>query len=156
MRCFIAAAVSEEILKKLARFQAEIAALGKANIVEPRNMHITFKFLGGADTETAEREMEGFGKKKAFIALVSGIGAFPCSTNPRVIWAGVSGYEERLHITLARLHQGGQEPFVGFLDANANILIGEMRIDTLYLKESILTPKGHVYRDIKSVSLRDE
>src|SRR3989338_9705897 len=117
MRFFIAADVDENIRQKLAELQERIKLLGDVKLVEHNNLHMTFRFLGGVDEKAAEEELRTYSTKRAFTAMVRGIGAFRGSRNARVIWAGVYGYEEMLHITLARIRQDPQN-FHEFINDN--------------------------------------
>jgi 2'-5' RNA ligase len=80
--------------------------------VRPQQAHLTLRFLGDIapdtvrDLETAlARACQGIG---ALQLHAEGIGCFPHTRNPRVIWMGIGGELERLHELQARIeHEVG-------------------------------------------------
>lgn len=156
MRYFIAADVDADISEKLLILQKEITAFGPAKLVAKENMHITFKFLGDTSLDIAEAELEKISRKGAFEADIRSIGSFPSTRKIRVIWAGVAGYEEALHVTIARTDPKDSGLFSGFVIKNADIVLGQMRINKLFLKNSVLTSNGPVYSSVKTVVLDDK
>ena len=63
--------------------------------VRPEGIHLTLKFMGDIPAATAERVLEallpvtaGF---NSFQLSISGLGVFPNSRRPRVLWAGLDG-----------------------------------------------------------------
>ncbi|MCD6521545.1 RNA 2',3'-cyclic phosphodiesterase [Candidatus Calescamantes bacterium] len=93
MRCFIAVPLKEweEPVEKV----IECIRKGISGIkwVEKENVHITLKFLG--ETEEGKREkisdilQKISSQYSSFQIKVTSIGAFPSSSQPRVIWLGV-------------------------------------------------------------------
>ncbi len=100
--------------------------------------HLTLRFLGDCDEETAElleeRARVAFADSSAFELELTELGAFPSPEKARVLWMGVGGGSERLcelarlaegvaldagfaaeertfhpHLTLARVRQGSQD-----------------------------------------------
>ena len=61
--------------------------------VAPENLHVTLKFLGGVEAERLPLVREALDRAVAgrapFDLVVSGLGAFPTPTRPRVLWAGI-------------------------------------------------------------------
>jgi RNA 2',3'-cyclic 3'-phosphodiesterase len=94
MRAFIAIGLPQEIKDTLARLQAKLKTAGAdVKWVEPKNIHLTLKFLGEIDDQAKERicaELPGIcaGRKQFTISLFS-CGAFPDANSPRVVWAGL-------------------------------------------------------------------
>jgi len=113
---------------------------------------------------------------------VSGVGAFPSIIRPRVIWAGVIGGVEQLaeirkiidegvakarlhdvhrdqhtfspHITLARIRSGRNiSRVVELLNQLKDYDFGVTPVTEIKLKQSTLTPRGPVYRDLYVVKL---
>jgi 2'-5' RNA ligase len=105
-RLFIAVAVPEDVRKELATAQAglrqALAASGRLSLrwVRPEQFHLTLKFLGNVDVALAEPLAARLGTVcRHFPPLqlrAEGLGVFPESGLPRVIWAGVSDASERL------------------------------------------------------------
>lgn len=93
-RTFIALEIKENIKELLASVQQKIGSkTGGIKWVKPRNMHLTLKFLGPTRediiediSDILENAAEGL---NSFNVSVSGLGAFPSSNNPKVIWAGL-------------------------------------------------------------------
>jgi 2'-5' RNA ligase len=132
MRTFIAIELPQEIKDSLSRIQAQLKSSGAdVKWVEPKNIHLTLKFLGEIDEKRLEKIsaiLEEVAKEKGTFALrIASCGAFPKINSPRVIWVGVDkgnreteeiarGLEERIakvgipkedrpfssHITLGR------------------------------------------------------
>ncbi|NPA96093.1 MAG: RNA 2',3'-cyclic phosphodiesterase [Crenarchaeota archaeon] len=118
----------------------------------------------------------------SFEMVVKGVGAFPNVNRPRVIWAGVvegcdplarlrkyiddSIQRERLydvhrdqhgfspHITLARVRSGRNLARLSqLLLQYSDYEFGRTPVTEVKLKQSILTPRGPIYKDIFSVRL---
>jgi 2'-5' RNA ligase len=94
MRTFIAIELPKEIKDALSRIQ-ELLKKSGADVkwVEPKNIHLTLKFLGERDDKKVKKieEMleEAANNHNGFNIRVSSIGAFPKISFPRVIWVGI-------------------------------------------------------------------
>jgi len=93
MRAFIAIELPETIKGFLAGIQERLKKSGAdVKWVNPKNIHLTLKFLGEIDAERLPKAiqiMEDVIKdKKAFQVGICCIGSFPRINSPRVIWAG--------------------------------------------------------------------
>ena len=94
MRVFIAIELPQEIKDTLGRLQAKLKAAGAdVKWVDPKNIHLTLKFLGEIDEQISDRVSTKlaeicFGRKQFNLSL-SSCGAFPNINSPRVIWAGI-------------------------------------------------------------------
>ncbi len=84
---------SESVLKRLTEVQRLLVGTGAdLKVVEPKNIHITVRFLGNVMADTVEKIFEGM-KKVQFVPFdvkVCGVGAFPDVRYPRVVWAGIT------------------------------------------------------------------
>ena len=94
MRLFIALNIPEEIKEKFALVTKRLKyRTKKISWVKEENFHITLKFLGEVKEERLPAISEAASRcvKEAvpFKVLFSGLGAFPDTNNPRIIWAGV-------------------------------------------------------------------
>ncbi len=148
--------------------------------VENENLHITLRFLGQIPVslvdEIYNNVLARLALKRFKIRLV-GLGAFPSITRPRVVWVGVReggdilqeiyGEIERglrrlgfkpereqfvPHVTLARIKGSRNiEKLVRLLQEYSEFEIGEIVVDSVRLKQSILTPRGPIYRTLKEV-----
>jgi len=119
---------------------------------------------------------------KPFTMHVKGVGAFPSLSRPRVVWAGVDKGSEELsairrfideeiarnrlmdvhrdqhefspHITLARIRSGRNiAKLIKILEQYSDYDFGESPVTQIKLKQSTLTPRGPIYKDIYVVKL---
>jgi len=94
MRVFIAIELSPDLRKRLASLEEQLKS-SEADVkwVEPKNIHLTLKFLGEIDErrlgEVAKIIQETAGKNKRFLIRLAFPGAFPNLNFPRVIWIGI-------------------------------------------------------------------
>jgi 2'-5' RNA ligase len=94
MRTFIAIKLPKEIKGLLASLQQELKNTGAdVKWVEPKNIHLTLKFLGEIDEKTSTKIssiLEEVAKDTmSFNIRIACAGAFPKINSPRVLWAGV-------------------------------------------------------------------
>jgi 2'-5' RNA ligase len=179
IRSFIAFDLENDaVLNRIAAAQKLLVQTGAdLKLVEPRNIHVTIRFLGNITPATAEKihdEMKPV-QFTPFTARISGIGAFPNPRYPRVVWAGItegsdqlrsvfSQLEPRLqtlgfapdsrgfspHLTIARVRSPRNKPqLTEFLNKNAKYDFGTINARCLRLKKSVLTPRGPVYSTLK-------
>ena len=178
MRAFVALEVSDEkVLDSIVSFQRELAATGaNLKLVERQNLHFTLKFLGEIPesmAEEADRRLRGLRLTGGTVS-VTGVGAFPNAFRPNVVWVGVPrddeakvrpiaegvikalegiGERERrpfeVHLTLARVRSGRNTgTLTSLIKANSERAFGVLRLTTVALKSSQLTPSGPVYSDL--------
>ena len=181
VRSFIAFDIDEQsILEKFATIQGKIREVGAdLKLVELRNIHITFRFLGDVNSVTLEKvseEMDGI-KASPFDVEFEGIGTFPSLRRPRVIWIDIKkGFSELKdiydqldpelgkigfisdkkgfspHVTIARVRSGRKKnELIDVLNEVKSTTFGCMRGEFLRLKKSTLTPKGPIYSTIHEV-----
>lgn len=166
------------VVSKILEMENSLSALQvPAKTVEPENLHITLVFIGEVEDELVKDIMSALQEVKygEIRASLKGIGAFPDLRSPRVIWAGVDRGKEKIvelqklvanslrkynikfeqekkfepHLTLARIKGSKNiERLREFIKMNADIEIGEVVFNELKLKQSILTPKGPIYKDL--------
>lgn len=183
MRAFLALEVAEEsLIQNLTNAQEELRSTqADLAIVEKQNLHFTVKFLG----EISEGQIPKIDSRLAPLKLrsaelsVRGIGVFPDTSRPRVVWAGVPDEQRRMivplaeevigalegigerdereyhpHITLARVRSGrNRDTLVSFVVANGARDFGKAHLVALKLKSSTLTPKGPIYNDVREYRL---
>ena len=179
IRSFMAFDIDDEsILKRMADVQNLLTKTGAdLKLVEPKNIHITLRFLGDITPPMVEKIFEEM-KTVQFIpfdAKIYGIGAFPSSHYPRVIWAGITEGAEQLrnifnqleprlrnlgfapdpkgfspHLTIARVKSGrNKAELAKLIDEKANYDFGVVKAACLRLKKSDLTPRGPIYSTLK-------
>lgn len=100
IRAFIAVDLDERLKRELTRIQIRLKK-AEADIkwAEPKNMHLTVKFLGDIAPENIdaiEEKLSDIANRfPAFHMDIGILGAFPKTELPKVIWAGVT---KRAHI----------------------------------------------------------
>ena len=183
IRTFIALELPEELKKSLGRFLSGLRERAPGvKWVRPESIHLTLKFLGdiGADAVPAvggalESASRGAG---AFSFEAAGIGAFPNSRNPKVVWAGMRiddrlrefqqlldaalagigiAREERPfapHVTLGRLRDGRARKSVAeLIERHGAERFGRFTADRLVFFKSELKPAGPVHEPLKIITL---
>jgi 2'-5' RNA ligase len=186
IRSFLAFDIENEtVRKRLAAAQNLLIQTGAdLKLVEPRNIHMTIRFLGAVIPNMVEKIFEEMQKVQfaPFDVRISGLGVFPDLRYPRVVWAGMtegadqlknvfSQLEPRLrglgftpdpkgfspHLTIARVKSGKNKAQLSeFVTNNANYDFGYVKAECLRLKKSDLTPKGPIYSTLKEFCPRQE
>lgn len=191
-RLFIAINVPAQALDVIERLQAELKRTAPDRAIRwarPEGIHLTLKFLGDVPTGQLEDLQAALDAAVAgrspFDLRVEGLGAFPNTQRPRVVWIGVEGnlkplktlrrrVEEHVsalgysaedrsftpHLTLGRVQRGASRR-----DTNA---IGELvestmvealaswRVEAVSLMRSELHPDGTVYTEVFRAPLEGE
>ncbi len=151
--------------------------------VAPENLHLTLKFLGGVEPARLERVAEVLAPAAAVAApfelALRGLGAFPSSARPRVVWAGVQTggdavaalaarveaalspldfpREDRpfsAHVTLGRVREPRGDPaLTAALVAGAATDFGRFQVERMALMRSDLSPRGARYTALAAWAL---
>ena len=164
------------MIKKIKEVQNEIVLTGcDVKLVEECNFHFSLAFLG----EISEYQKNEICKFLSTLDKVNtkiklkGVGAFPLSNNPRVIWISASDGSEVLrenakkiwpflekvgikidkrfepHLTIARVRsQKNKSSLVAKLVELANVEFGEVLVSPIRLKTSMLTYSGPIYETV--------
>ncbi len=184
IRAFIAVELPEAARKEVESLQAELRATGAdVKWVEVSNLHLTLKFLGSIEEAQAAALKEALGVAiqvlPSFSFQLEGIGAFPRTTSPRVLWVGVNEGEKQLvelagivekvcaglgfpqeerpfsaHLTIGRVRSNN-----GLASLIKKLQVAEFRGDTpapvnhLTLFQSTLSPQGPTYTPLAKLSL---
>jgi RNA 2',3'-cyclic 3'-phosphodiesterase len=184
IRTFIALELPPELKLALASLQGNLRSRTDCvRWVKPEHIHLTLKFLG----PTEEGLVEPVGRILANLAQdvspfrtqIAGLGAFPNSRNPKVIWVGMPGeqailieFQQQLedalapvgfakekrsfapHLTLGRVKEGkGKKELEQLITEYQNKDLGNFAADTLILFRSDLHPSGPVYSALKTIKL---
>lgn len=103
LRLFAAVAIPELVREEMARVQRELQPFttpGDVRWTKPEQLHLTLKFLGdvpASAVEALKKSMtEACAGVRPFYLRARGIGFFPDSRSPRVIWVGFEGDENGL------------------------------------------------------------
>jgi len=190
IRTFIAVDLPPNVLDALGQISAQLQSKlpdTQVRWVNYKKMHLTLKFLGDVSTENigmVERILKSEAAKRPVMEIgIGGIGAFPKTRHPRVIWIGVEApsdlfdlrrgiedgvarlgynydkYDFTPHLTLGRISRKASATDVRSV---GNVLhdcqvgfIGVARIDAVHLYRSDLHPDGAKYTRLFSASLTD-
>lgn len=116
MRVFVAIFPPPEVGETLYRAALNLPVEGGVRWVDPRNIHLTLKFLGDVREESLDGIVAATDsvreRHEKFEAGVTGFGAFPSARRARILWAGIGEGSERLR-TLAGDLEAALEP-LGF------------------------------------------
>src|SRR5215471_16910115 len=94
-RTFIAVEIGEAICDNAVALQESLAKTGASvKWVTPESMHVTLLFLGEVDDRelhaVCRAVQEIAAREPPFPLRVSGVGAFPNTRRPKILWAGIT------------------------------------------------------------------
>lgn len=150
------------------------------------NLHLTLKFLGNVPVSHLEflnqMLVQATDSITQFDLQIGGVGSFPNSNRPRVLWVGIHapaalsnlqkaieegakrlGYEKEErpfspHLTLGRVRQGlDGKDLQKIRNALSSIQLGKIgiaRVDSVHIYKSDLNSEGSVYTKLFSTPLR--
>lgn len=189
IRTFVAIELDESCKAGLTEMQDRLKTevpKGIVRWVRPEGMHLTLKFLGDVPvdrieeiTQAIEDACQGFAP---FSFSIAGLGCFPNTRRPRVLWVGIeeptgaladlqAAIEEALvglefqperhkfhpHLTLGRTRRRASRSQVRRLgelvESTTSGEIGEMESEAVSLMRSDLKPTGAVYSQLAEVRL---
>lgn len=111
-RTFLGVPVSDDTRRRAADVQRELALAAGVKWVDPANLHVTLLFLGDLDdrelVDVCRAATAAARREPPFVLGVSGLGAFPNSRRPKVLWGGISDGAD----SLVRLHAATAAPLV--------------------------------------------
>jgi 2'-5' RNA ligase len=170
----------ETIVRRLAEAQGMLANTGAdLKLVKPQNIHLTIRFLGNISPPMVDAIYEEMKQLSftPFTVELTGLGAFPKLTYPRVVWAGIrkgadeltdvfEQLEPRLrglgfkpdnkgfspHLTIARVRTGrNKAQLIKLIQELEDHEFGAVKAECFRLKKSDLTPKGPIYTTLREV-----
>lgn len=181
IRSFVAFDINNEsVLQKFAEAQTLLIKTGgDLKPVQPKNIHITMRFLGDIQLPMVDSIHEAM-KKIVFSSFdcdIRGLGAFPDLRYPRVVWAGIRKGAAELrnvfeqlepglrqlgfradpkgfspHLTIARVRSGrNKAELARCVQDSVDFDFGVVKADCLRLKKSVLTPQGPIYSTLVEV-----
>ncbi len=188
IRAFIAVEIPEKIRDGIKEISRKLRKTGAdVRWVKPENMHLTLRFLGNdVPRETVEAIGDALHNRlktvEQFTITIDGLGTFPSTGKPRVVWLGIKPHggpllglreavetavaeagwtrEERsfgAHLTLGRIKsQSGAGKLRRLLEKGLNQPLGSMLVDKVSLIRSNLSPSGAVYETLTTVALRPQ
>jgi 2'-5' RNA ligase len=188
VRLFVGVEVGPEVADAFAAVSGELrtraaslAPRARITWVAPDRAHVTVRFIGHVDDVTAQAVRAALAPPIAvppFDLTVCGVGAFPPSGAPRVVWAGLTEGGEGLsaleqevsrrldacgipreerayrpHLTLARVKEAGGLRARTLLEGFADRAFATTHVDAITLFESRLSPKGPTYVPLQQTAL---
>ena len=184
IRTFIAFELPEKIRSFISSIQEDLKSNRlDARWIQPKNIHLTLKFLGNINKADTQKVGAAIFKSAADYAPISlavkGIGAFPGISHPRVLWIGIRGQIDVLiqlqrgldnnlekigfpkenrpfkgHLTLARVKgQINQAKLINAMKKYGEFEPKSFIADNIILFKSDLKSTGAVYTKLISVSL---
>ncbi len=190
IRTFIAVELEEAQKRALRDVQETLKAERAGRYVRwvaPEAIHLTLKFLGGVDADRMPALQSALDQACAgippFTLSLAGLGAFPNTRRPNVVWVGIGGetgtvarLAEQIdracaslgfpaetrpfspHLTLGRVKRDvrpADQQFVGEMVAQAEVGdLGECRVSHVNIMKSDLRPTGSVYARLYAVQLK--
>jgi 2'-5' RNA ligase len=175
VRCFVAIECNNlDVKNEITIVQRALESSGaKLKSVESENLHITLKFLGEIMQHKLDEAIEIVNNISftPFKAKIEEVGVFPNLRRPATIWAGVTegvsevtiifdeldqklskiGFERerrrfRPHLTICRIRSGtNRTQLIDELLRVKDQVFGEIEVDKVVLKKSVLTPSGPIY-----------
>ena len=181
MRTFVAIEINNrEILDNITKFQKDANIDAKA--IFPEQIHFTLQFIGEIDIVSKEKIVNAINRIEfsKFEITLEGIGAFPRTKSPRVIWIGVDkaggelisalasqvntklselGFKNdksfKPHITVFRVKNKINDVTDELAKFNSKIF-GIQLVSQIKLKKSTLTSSGPIYEDLAVVEATNE
>ncbi len=177
MRAFLGLPVAKPVKDFLEARRDKLIDLPASKSVAPENFHVTVKFLGDITQEQCRKITSGLHRRLftpgPIDVKISGYGAFPNPSFPRVIWAGVKPlkplkkifeaaesvgeyvgikaekHDYVPHVTLMRLKKpkSCRAAVNEWLREESERRPAEFSIDRLILYESELTDSGPIYTE---------
>ena len=184
IRAFIA--IDIKTFPKLTQLEQELKQTkANIKLVEPENIHITLKFLGDTDENLIEEINtiieESVKKTKPFEIQLKNTGVFPNQNYIKVIWIGIHnsekiaeisqqideqlfdlGFEQEKrpfspHLTIARVKSAeNKDQLLNIINKYQDLTFQEIKVESIKLKKSQLTPKGPIYTTLKEIKLSKE
>jgi len=178
-RLFVAIDPPESTRKFLAGLDPYIRGVRWTDVEQ---MHLTLAFFGDVPeaVDLALREKLSAIQFGAFFLPITAVGTFPPKGLPKIIWIGVgrghphlfqvhkrvqeaalaAGIEPELrpwhpHLTIARCRDLAPQSIRKFLQSNADLDAGMIRVEAFHLYSSKLTPAGPIHTRELTVHCRE-
>lgn len=180
IRTFIAVTLGESVIEEIAKvYRLLQEAKGDIRWTRVDSLHLTLKFLGDIERKQVEPILgvlkELMGAQPPLHLIAQGLGVFPNSKRPRVLWVGLKGEglselvkaietallpldfppEDREftpHLTLGRIRSPrGWDRVFALMKEHENMLFGESTVEEVTLYQSTLRPDGAIYTVLGSI-----
>jgi 2'-5' RNA ligase len=116
VRTFVAIELPDEVKDALSVLIDKLneTSIRGIRTVRPEGIHLTLKFLGDVPKTQVESIVDAVTEAARshphFKLELSGVGAFPNESRPRVLWAGVAGDMESLNVLQKRVDNALAQP----------------------------------------------
>lgn len=182
VRTFVAVELSEGLKGEIGRVQQRLKKeLGQLKWVPESNYHLTLKFLGDVESRRISELAEGLARAvkgtNDFTLGFAGVGGFPKTAQPRVVWIGVTDGREELvrlhkvvdqelqsqgfapdkmgyspHLTLARAREDSDLRAIGERLSKIQVdPLGADLVRSIKLMKSDLRPGGPIYTCLEEI-----
>ena len=184
VRTFVAVEFPQEIQERLQETQDALRQrMPDVRWTKYGNIHLTLKFLGDARTskiDAISRALSGVaGQFSPFAISLAGLGVFPNSRRPRIVWVGVEKGSANIveiaaaieaplkklgfprerrrpspHLTVGRIrHLKDPLAMMKALERSEIGMVGEFIVERVSLIKSQLDPGGSVYTTLAQAPL---
>jgi 2'-5' RNA ligase len=181
IRSFIAIDIPEPLRAKMEELQRGLKrADADVRWVRPEGIHLTLKFLGSIREEDVEKLALVIGPAISswapFELRIHGLGGFPSSRNPRIVWVGIdrgsaeasslqkaienqateAGFPPeprafKAHLTLGRVRSSkGKGSLTQAIENHRDAEIGTFWANEVHLFKSELKPSGAIYTKLRT------
>jgi len=186
LRTFIAISLSSSVLAGIEKTVRTLHThFWDVRWVEPKNMHVTLKFLGDIPLNDLPPLIHTVTQctcnTDSFDLTFRGLGAFPNMESPKTIWIGIREGSKELsqlaesidrglwslgfpkearrfspHLTIGRIKKSVQEsPLMSLLDEEQDNLFGSCSVSEVQIFSSELTRRGAIYDELAAIPLRN-
>jgi len=183
MRFFIGIFTTKRLEDHVNKIKNELSDVVMGKWVEPQNLHITLQFIG--DVKESKRinllyNLEEISKNfSPFTVAYTGVGAFPNTSKPRILWIGISKGASSLkvlankiiktnaksgiepdtkpfypHVSICRIHEITSNKIYPFMRKHKDIFFLEEEISKIALVKSSLTSVGPIYTIVQEFYLK--
>ena len=176
MRIFLAIEITnKEVIDSITQFQGKFEVNAKP--IKSKNFHFTLQFLGEVSKEITHEIIKALYKIKfsSFYVNLKGVGTFPKSKSPRIIWIGTDDDGGNMLIQLSEKVKEALEPLgffsnkpfkphitvfrikkkiIGMIDnlkSQKSEDFGLQKVSSIKLKKSELTSNGPIYSDLAEI-----
>ena len=186
IRTFIAVSLSSSVLAGIEKLmRTRLTDFGEVRWVEPKNLHVTLKFLGDIPLNDLPQLISAVTQctrqTHSFDLTFQGIGAFPNSKSPKTIWIGCQEGSEGLirlaenineglfplgfpkesrrfspHLTIGRTKKLVQDSsLMPVFTEQQDRLFGSCSVSEVQIFSSELTRHGPIYDELAAIPLRE-
>ncbi len=185
MRFFVGIFTTKKLEEHINRLKDEISDSIIGKWTEIQNLHITLQFIG--NVEESKRinllyNLEDISKEfSPFTVAYDGVGAFPNTSKPRILWIGISKGANSLkalankivranaksgiipetkpfypHVSICRIQEITSNKIYPFMRKHKDVFFLEEEITKIALVKSSLTSIGPIYTIVEEFYLKGD